>query len=86
MIALPPVCDRSAAAALYPEIAESLGTSALGVDAGRVEKIGQAMLQLLVSAARSEGGITVHNPSAAFTAALALTGLELVILEGGIAA
>ncbi len=86
MIALPPVCDRSAAAALYPEFAESLGAAPLGVDAGRVEKIGQAMLQLLVSAARSEGGITIHQPSGAFTAALALTGLDLVIMEGGVAA
>ena len=41
MIVLPPVCDRSAAAALYPEIAESLGAAPLAIDAGRVEKIGQ---------------------------------------------
>ena len=40
------------------------------------------MLQLLVSAARSEGGIAVHQPSAAFTAALQLTGLERVVMEG----
>lgn len=86
MIALPPVCDRSAAAALYPEIAESLGAVPLIIDAARVEKIGQAMLQLLVSAARSEGGIAIHQPSAAFTAALALTGLAPVVMEGGVAA
>lgn len=86
MIALPPVCDRAAAAALYPEIAESLGAVPLAIDAGRVEKIGQAMLQLLVSAARSEGGITIHHPSMAFTAALGLTGLSHIILEGGLAA
>ncbi len=86
MIALPPVCDRSAAAALYPELAESLGATPLGIDAGRVEKIGQAMLQLLVSAAKSEGGITIHQPSPAFTAALELTGLDFVIMEGGIPA
>lgn len=86
MIALPPVCDRSAAAALYPEIAESLGAVPLAIDAGRVERIGQAMLQLLVSAARSESGITIHHPSGAFTAALALTGLGPIIMEGGISA
>ncbi|MFM7349542.1 MAG: STAS domain-containing protein [Erythrobacter sp.] len=86
MIALPPVCDRSAAAALYPEIAESLGAAPLAIDAARVEKIGQAMLQLLVSAARTEGGIMVHEPSPAFTAALSLTGLGHIVMEGGAAA
>ena len=85
MIALPPVCDRSAAAALYPEMAESLGATPLTVDASRVEKIGQAMLQLLVSAARTEGGIAVHQPSPAFTAALGLTGLDHIIMEGAAA-
>ena len=82
MIMLPSICDRSAAAALYPELAESLGPAPLAVDAARVERIGQAMLQLLVSAARSEGGIVVHQPSPAFTAALRLTGLDHVLMEG----
>lgn len=82
MITLPPICDRSAAAALYPEIAESLGPTPLAIDAARVERIGQAMLQLLVSAARSEGGITIHQPSPALTAALELTRLDAVVLEG----
>ena len=85
MIALPTVCDRSAAAALYPEMAESLGVMPLGVDASRVEKIGQAMLQLLVSAARTEGGIAIHQPSPAFIAALELTGLGHIIMEGAAA-
>lgn len=82
MITLPSICDRSAAAALYPELAESLGPAPLVVDAARVERIGQAMLQMLVSAARSEGGITVQSPSPAFTASLRLTGLDHVIMEG----
>ncbi|WP_086608161.1 STAS domain-containing protein [Erythrobacter donghaensis] len=82
MITLPPICDRSAAAALYPEVAEALGPIPLAIDAARVERVGQAMLQLLVSAARSEGGIAVRSPSPAFTAALALTGLDQVIMEG----
>ena len=85
MIALPPVCDRSAAAARYPELAESLGVPPLGVDASRVEKIGQAMLQLLVSAGRTEGGIAIHQPSPAFTAALELTGLDHIFMEGAAA-
>lgn len=82
MIALPTVCDRSAAAALYTEMAESLGVMPLGIDASRVEKIGQAMLQLIVSASKTEGGITIHQPSAAFTSALELTGLDHIIMEG----
>jgi anti-anti-sigma regulatory factor len=82
MITLPPICDRSAAAALYPEIAESLGPAPIAIDAGRVERIGQAMLQLLVSASRTEGGIAIHQPSAAFTAALRLTCLDHVVMEG----
>jgi anti-anti-sigma regulatory factor len=82
MIALPPVCDRAAAAALYPELTEGIGAHPLPIDAARVERIGQAMLQLLVSAARSEGGITILAPSEAFTAALRLTGLESVVMEG----
>jgi anti-anti-sigma regulatory factor len=82
MITLPPICDRSAAAALYPEIAESLGPAPLAIDASRVERIGQAMLQLLVSAARSEGGITIQQPSPALIAALRLSRLDHVVMEG----
>ncbi len=82
MITLPPVCDRSAASAIYPEIAESLGPAPLVVDAARVERIGQAMLQLLVSASRTEGGIAIHQPSPAFTAALELARLDHVVMEG----
>ncbi|MCL9983294.1 MAG: STAS domain-containing protein [Erythrobacter sp.] len=82
MITLPPVCDRSAASALYPEFTEALGVVPLAIDASRVERIGQAMLQILVSAARSEGGIAVHEASPALTAALRLTGLEHVVMEG----
>lgn len=82
MITLPPICDRGAAAALYPELAEALGPAPLAVDASRVERIGQAMLQVLVSASRTEGGIAIHQPSPAFTAALALTRLDHVVMEG----
>lgn len=85
MIALLPICDRSAAAAIYPEIAEALGPTPLLVDASRVERIGQAMLQLLVSAAKTEGGITVHQPSAALTAALRLARLDHIVMEGAAA-
>ncbi|NCP14081.1 MAG: STAS domain-containing protein [Sphingomonadales bacterium] len=85
MITLPTICDRSATIALFPEFVESLGPAPLAVDAARVERIGQAMLQLLISAARSEGGIAIHHPSPAFTSAVALTGLDHVIMEGAAA-
>jgi anti-anti-sigma regulatory factor len=82
MITLPTICDRSAAIALFPELADSLGPVPLAIDAARVERIGQAMLQMLVSAARSEGGIAIQNPSQAFIAALQLTGLDQIVMEG----
>ncbi|MBI1403708.1 MAG: STAS domain-containing protein [Porphyrobacter sp.] len=82
MIVLPPVCDRAATAALYPEVAEALGPHPLAIDASRVERIGQAMLQVLVSAARTEAGIAVHEPSPAFAATLTLAGLEKAVMEG----
>ncbi|WP_379921917.1 STAS domain-containing protein [Erythrobacter sp. R86502] len=82
MMTLPSICDRSAAIALYPELAELIGAVPLAIDASRVEKIGQAMLQLLVSAARSEGGITIHKPSPSFSAAVILAKLDHVVMEG----
>jgi anti-anti-sigma regulatory factor len=81
IITLPSKCDRAAATALIPEICDALGVHPLAVDAGKVERIGQAMLQLLVSAARTEGGIALANPSEAFTAAVRLAGLETILIE-----
>ena len=80
-ITLPSKCDRAAASALFPEMSDAIGVHPLTVDAGRVERIGQAMLQLLVSAARTEGGITLSNPSEAFVAAVRLAGLDGVLIE-----
>ena len=80
-ITLPSKCDRAAASALFPEMSDALGVHPLTVDAGRVERIGQAMLQLLVSAARTEGGIALVNPSEPFVAAARLAGLEALLLE-----
>ncbi len=85
MITLPSLCDRAATSALYPEMHEAMGAVPLVVDASRVERIGQAMLQLLASAARSEGGINVTEPSEAFLSALRLTGLEQVVIDGATA-
>jgi anti-anti-sigma regulatory factor len=81
-LTLPTICDRAATIAFYPDLCEALGSMPLTLDASRVERLGQAMLQMLASAARSEGGITVVNPSEPFLATLRLTGLERAVLKG----
>ena len=60
---LPAVCDRAAARALHPDLRDAIGNAPLTIDASAVERIGQAMLQLLVAAARSEAGIILAAPS-----------------------
>lgn len=81
-LTLPPICDRASTIALYPDLCEGLGAAPLTLDASKVERVGQAMLQVLASAARSEGGISVQNPSEPFVAALKLTGLEAIVMDG----
>lgn len=76
---LPANCDRAAARALLPDIRDGLGPHPLMIDASAVERIGQAMLQVLVAAARTESGITIASPSAAFAETLQLTGLDTVL-------
>jgi anti-anti-sigma regulatory factor len=78
-IALPRTCDRAAARALLPDIRDAVGPQPAVVDASAVERIGQAMLQLLVAAARSESGITLAAPSTAFAEAATLAGLAAVL-------
>ncbi|MEM1195968.1 MAG: STAS domain-containing protein [Pseudomonadota bacterium] len=78
-ISLPANCDRAAAKALYTDICEALGPAPLAIDAAAVEKVGQAMLQILISANRSDGGIVVQAPSPAFVEAARLAGLETLI-------
>jgi anti-anti-sigma regulatory factor len=80
-ITLPANCDRGAASALYPELCDAMGAQPLTIEAAKVERIGQAMLQVLVSAARSEGGIAIAAPSEPFTAAVELAGLGTVFGE-----
>jgi anti-anti-sigma regulatory factor len=83
MLSLPPNCDRAAAKALYTDFCEGLGPAPLGVDASAVEKIGQAMLQVLVAANSSDGGIMISQPSAAFCEAVKLAGLDPLLTEPG---
>lgn len=81
-IELPPHCDRAAAAALYPELVEAVSGTPTPIDASKVERLGQAMMQLLVSAAATGGGIALQNPSAQFRDARQMAGLDAVLLDG----
>lgn len=81
MLTLPTLCDRAAARALHPDIRDAVGNDPLVIDAGEVQRIGQAMLQLLVSAANTDAGITLVSPSDAIIEALRTAGLERVLGE-----
>ena len=80
-ITLPARCDRAAAEALLPEFQAALGAGVLNIDATSTEQIGQAMLQLLVSARRSGDGASI-TPSNALREAARLTGLAPVLFDG----
>lgn len=78
-ITLPASCDRAATKALYTEICEALGPAPLNVDASSVEKVSQAILQVLIAANQSDGGIVITAASQAFCDAVKLVGLEQLI-------
>ena len=84
IITLPERCDRAATEALLPEFQAALGAGALSVDASASRQIGQAMLQLLISARRTGEGAHIQ-PSPALLETARLTGLESVLFEGNIA-
>ncbi|MCJ2188804.1 STAS domain-containing protein [Novosphingobium beihaiensis] len=79
-ITLPARCDRAAAEAIWPELVAALGNGALRIDGSAVEHVGQAVLQLLVSARRSGGGAEIEA-SPALTEAARLTGLTSELFE-----
>ncbi len=79
-ITLPARCDRAAAEAIWPEFVAAMGNGATQVDGSGVEHVGQAVLQLLVSARRSGGGAHIVA-SAALIEAARLTGLEAELFE-----
>lgn len=79
-ITLPGRCDRAAAEAIWPEFVAALGNGALSIDGSAVEHVGQAMLQLLVSARRSGGGAEIQA-SPALKEAARLTGLTTELFE-----
>ncbi|MFM2371939.1 MAG: hypothetical protein RIS85_1661 [Pseudomonadota bacterium] len=77
-ITLPARCDRAAAEALLPEMVAALGSGPLRIDARECQQIGQAMLQLLVSARQTgEGAIITPSPTLRDIAALTGLGDEL---------
>lgn len=73
---LPAICDRAAARSFQPDLVEAVGDAPVDVDASAVERIGQSMLQLLVSASDTDSGISLKSPSTPFLNAIRLAGLE----------
>jgi anti-anti-sigma regulatory factor len=80
MIHLPARCDRAAAEALLPEMQAALTGGALQIDASEAEQIGQAVLQLLVSARRTGSGAQI-TPSPALIEVARLTGLDTTLFD-----
>lgn len=80
-ITLPARCDRAAAEALLPEMVAALGSGALTIDARECTQIGQAMLQLLVSARRTGDGATIEA-SDEMRAAIRQVGLHHELFDG----
>lgn len=79
-ITLPELCDRVAAQALLPELAGISGGAPLEIDGSDVRQIGQAMLQVLLSARRTgPGAIIIASPALRETARMA--GLEAALLD-----
>ena len=83
-VTLPSRCDRAATQALLPEFQAALGDGALSIDASATTQVGQAMLQLLISARRTGDGAHIQ-PSAELLRVAKLTGLEAVLFEGNVA-
>ncbi|WP_288806051.1 STAS domain-containing protein [uncultured Novosphingobium sp.] len=79
-IVLPARCDRAAAEVLLPEFVAAVGLQPISIDGSGVEHVGQAVLQLLVSARRSGGGAVI-TASPALLDAVQLTGLESELFE-----
>ena len=60
-ISLPPQCDRAAAQALLPQMIAALGAGTMTIDASACTQIGQAVLQLLISARRTGDGAVING-------------------------
>lgn len=75
-IALPNRCDRAAADLLLPDLLAAASSGDFTIDASGVEQIGQAMLQLLVSARMA--GATI-KPNAVLSEMAAMTALDSIL-------
>lgn len=56
---LPALCDRGAAEALLPELVAAIGAGRIEIDASGTTRMGQAMLQILVSARQTDRSATI---------------------------
>jgi anti-anti-sigma regulatory factor len=79
-IKLPERCDRAAVETLLPEFVAQQGADRIHIDGEAVIQVGQAMLQLLVSARNSVGQLTL-SASQPLRDALALTGLSGTLFD-----
>lgn len=82
-IVLPERCDRAAAEQMAPVLAAAARDGRIAVDGSAVEQIGQAMLQLLLSARRTGNGATIM-PSRPFAETARLAGLSAELFEAEI--
>ena len=81
-LTLPARCDRAAAEVLLPELIAASRGGRIEIDASRVEQVGQAMLQTLLSARTSINGAVIM-PSAALAEAGRMTGLSDALFGEG---
>lgn len=83
---LPARCDRAAAAAMLPVMRAGIDAGGIAVDGGEVAQLGQAMLQLLLSARRTataQGAAFSLTVSDALRTALAQADAEALLDQGG---
>lgn len=80
VVTLPACCNRAAAEALLGELVAAIGPAPTTIDGTAVTQVGQAMLQLLVSARRTGEGATII-PSDALLDAARLAGLDRELFE-----
>ncbi len=74
-VILPPRCDRAAAEALLPKLVAAQGSEPIEIDGSLVEQVGQAVLQVLLSARQTGNGAKIA-PSPALAEAGRMTGLS----------
>jgi len=79
-IKLPANCDRSASLQLQPELCAVAEAGAFRIDGSACEKAGQLLLQVLLSARRSQPELEII-PSPALRTAAGIAGLEFALFE-----